>query len=275
MTKLLLVEDDPFIAEIYKKKFEASEFEVVNATSGKQVLRELLEKQFDIVLLDLVLPEMGGFDILHELRTSGKYSPDLKVVIFSNLSGAEEREKAVKLGANGFISKTDFTPSKVVEEVNRYLRQFAEQKKNDDRRNAGVVENSSAEMESETRKKILIIEDEAVFTEMFSRRLSDEGYDVKAVDNGNIGVEEAEKNPYDLVITDAIVPGLSGKEVIERLKSSDTTKSIPIFLISASLDEVEFKEASDAGAQKAFLKTQITPSELAYEVNALFGKIEK
>ncbi len=273
MPKLLLVEDDPFIAEIYKKKFEGSGFEVLNATSGKQVLRELLEKQFDIVLLDLVLPEMGGFDILHELRTSGKYPPDLKVVIFSNLSGSEEREKAVKYGANGFISKTDFTPSKVVEEVNRYLRQFSEQKKNDDRRNGEAAEASP--VEPQLKKKILIIEDEAVFTEMFSRRLSDEGYEVKTIDNGYAGVEEALKNIYDLIITDAVIPGLLGKEVIERLKSSDVTKNIPIFLISASLDEMEFKEASDAGAQKAFLKTQITPSELAYEVNALFREAEK
>ena len=60
MAKILLVEDDPFIAEIYQKKLESSGFETVNATSGKAVLKYVQEQKFDLILLDLVLPEMSG-----------------------------------------------------------------------------------------------------------------------------------------------------------------------------------------------------------------------
>ncbi len=276
MPKLLLVEDDVFIAEIYKKKFETAGFEVVNAVSGKQVLKELSENQYDVTLLDLVLPEMGGFDILREVRTAPGYPKDIRIIVFSNLSGPEERDRAVKLGADGFISKTEYTPSKVVEEVNRYLRQFGEQTKNVARRNeeSSVEEGSSkmteaSEPKEHHGKKILIIEDEKVFVEMFSKRLIDEGYVVVSKENGFVGSEEAIKNIYDVIITDAVLPGMTGGEIIKKIRGEAAMQDVPIILLSASLDEQQLEEAS-VGATKSFLKTKITPSELVYEVNALF-----
>jgi len=67
MSKILFVEDDPFIAEIYKKKFESSGFEVLNVITGKAVLKEALVQKFDLILLDLVIPEMSGTEVLREL----------------------------------------------------------------------------------------------------------------------------------------------------------------------------------------------------------------
>ena len=274
MAKILLVEDDVFIAEIYKKKFETAGFEVVNAVSGKQVLKELAENHYDLTLLDLVLPEVAGFDILREVRTAPGYPKDARIIIFSNLSGPEERDRAVKLGADGFISKTEYTPSKVLEEVNRYLRQFDEQKKNGTRRDEEMQTTEGAVSDAKPKehvpgKRILIIEDEQVFSEMFSKRLTDEGYAVTLKENGFAGLEEATNNPYDLIITDAVLPGMMGGEIIKKIRSEETTQNVLIILLSASLDEQQFEEAS-VGATKSFLKTKITPSELVYEVNALF-----
>lgn len=121
MAKILLVEDDEMIAEIYEKKLGDSGFEVINAKSGKEALKRIAETPFDLVLLDMVLPELSGMDVLQELRGNPDYDKNLKVVIFSNLSGPEEQEAAKKAGATGFISKTAYTPSQVVEEVRRYL----------------------------------------------------------------------------------------------------------------------------------------------------------
>lgn len=279
MPKILFVEDDPFIAEIYKKKFETAGFSVLNATTGKQVLQELSLNHYDVTLLDLVLPEMGGFDVLREVRTAPGYPKDARIIIFSNLSSPEDRDRAVKLGADGFISKTEYTPSRVVEEVNRYLRQFDEQGKNTARREIGVVSEtdgvSGAELRSHAEgRRILIIEDEPAFVELFSKRLADEGYTVVTKENGELGLEEAMRNRYDLIITDAVLPGLMGDEIIRKLRADAGHQNIPILLLSASLDEEQFTEAS-IGATKAFLKTKITPSEMVYEVNALLNDTPK
>lgn len=121
MSKILLVEDDPFIAEIYEKKLADAGFEVVNAKTGKEVLKRVAESAYDLVLLDMVLPELSGMEVLQELRGKLEYDQNLKVVVFSNLSSPEEQAAAIKAGATGFISKTSFSPSQVVDEIKRYL----------------------------------------------------------------------------------------------------------------------------------------------------------
>lgn len=271
MAKILLVEDDPFIADIYKKKFESSGFEVLNITNGRSVLKAVQEGHFDIILLDLVIPEMSGLEVLKELR-SPQYPEDLKIVIFSNLSNPEDREQAVKLGANGFISKTEFSPSQVVEEVSRYLRQFSEQGKNEHRRlvSEGLVQvNPEPKIE---RKYILFIEDEEVFVDMFGKKLLEEGYEVFVENNGSKGLERALREEHlDLIITDAMLPGMNGKEVVENIRAHEKTSQIPIFVISASVDDDDMHDMLAAGATRTYLKTKIIPSQLAEEVSGFFA----
>lgn len=267
MLKILFVEDDPFIAEIYKKKFESSGFVVSNVVTGKAVLKEALAQKFDLILLDLVLPEMSGTEVLRELRHNPAYDKDLKIVIFSNLSAMEDREECLKLGANGFISKTEFSPTEVVVEVNRFLRQWGEQGKNSSRQKQ---EEGGKEI-AQLGKRILLIEDEAVFVEMFGKRLRDEGYEVVVAQEGISGLDVATKEHFDMIISDAVMPGIDGREVVRRLKEIEGKESVPIFFFSASLQDEHLKELADSGlVNKAFLKTQITPSELVDAVNDFF-----
>ena len=267
MAKILLVEDDPFIAEIYQKKLESSGFETVNATSGKAVLKYVQEQKFDLILLDLVLPEMSGIEVLRELRHNKEYDQALKVVVFSNLSSAEDREQVLKLGANGFISKTEFSPSEVVGEIERFLRQFNEQDKNS--ANDARPEGERARLE----KKILLIEDEPVFVEMFTKRLQSEGYEVVTKQDGVQGLEAALSEVFDLIITDVMMLNMDGREFIKKLRDEEQGKDVPIFLLSASIsmEDESVKVLKDAGiVTQAFLKTEITPSQLVYAVNDYF-----
>jgi|GEM_PF-150272 len=278
MAKILLVEDDPFISEIYLKKLGSSGFEVVSALTGKDALRTIREGAYDLVLLDMVIPEMSGMEVLRELRTNKDYDRTLKIVVFSNLSGPQERQDTLTAGANGFISKTDFTPSQVVAEVQRYLDQFIAQAQHASQAEPGkqpdVAVNPLTDtlLEPGTEKKILLIEDEPVFVEMFGKALRDAGYGVVTERNGQSGLERAKTGGFDLVITDHLLPSLSGKEIIQALRNDAGTKSVPIFLLTASLEEEEVKALEASGAvERSFLKTQVTPSELAGIVKVFFS----
>ncbi|MFZ1626663.1 MAG: response regulator [Candidatus Moraniibacteriota bacterium] len=278
MVKILLVEDDPFISEIYAKKFELSGFEVVSALTGKDALKKAREGTYDIVMLDMVLPELSGMEVLHELRTNKEYDPRIKVVIFSNLSGPQERQDALVAGANGFISKTDFTPSEVVAEVRRYLEQFFSQEKHASLQMAAASVGESVLPFMDTfpepgmEKHILLIEDEPVFVEMFGKVLRDAGYVVVTERDGKKGLEQARSGSFDLVITDHLLPSLSGKEIITALRNDEQFKSLPIFLLTASLEEEEVKEFEALGmVERSFLKTKVTPGELAATVKDFFS----
>jgi two-component system, sensor histidine kinase and response regulator len=273
MPRILLVEDDPFIAEIYTKKLSSSGFEVDQARTGREVLKRVKEQPYDLVLLDMVLPELSGLEVLTELRSKpAEFDATLRVVVFSNLSSPEERQAAIQAGADGFISKTEFTPSQTVDEVQRYLEQFSQRERN------AVSSNQSRALAAsgpaagvQEKRRLLLIEDEAVFVEMFGKALRDAGYDVTTETMGDRGLALALQGGFDLVITDHLLPLMSGKEIIARLRDNEATRALPIFLFTASLEQEEIQALEASGTvDRTFLKTKIIPSELAEAVNAFF-----
>lgn len=265
MSKIMLVEDDPMIAEIYKRKFESSGFEVVNAVNGKEVLKFASEAKFDLILLDMLMPEMSGMEVLKELRQSGKYDPELKVIMLSNLNKTDYEKETRENGANGFIGKTQYSPTELVAEIQRLLNEYAEQKKNKQRL-SGNVKNLTAD-----RKKILFVEDEEIFLEMFGKKLEDEGWEVDYAKNGAWGIKMATEKEYDLFITDMTMPAIGGSEIIQKLKMDDRTKNVPIIVLSASLIDEDIRAVKEMGIADFYEKTRVIPSDLARKVKELLG----
>ena len=124
MKKILLVEDDPFLIDIYTRKLKKAGFEMVVAENGDEAQKLLQQKTFDLVVLDIVLPEIDGWAILKEIKArkqKNKSLENLKIIILSNLSQKEEVEKGLKLGASKYLIKAHYTPSQVVEEIKKIL----------------------------------------------------------------------------------------------------------------------------------------------------------
>jgi DNA-binding response OmpR family regulator len=119
--KILIVEDDPMLVEIYSKKFISDGFDTDTAISGAEAEKKILAGKFDLVLLDLVLPEADGFEVLKKIKEDPAVR-DTKVVVFSNLSQQEDKEKAALLGADDFLTKSDYTPGEIVEHVKEMLK---------------------------------------------------------------------------------------------------------------------------------------------------------
>ncbi len=122
MTKqILLVEDDPFLIDIYTDKLKSEGFSVEVAVNGEEGLKKTKNKKYDLILLDIVLPHIDGWEFLREIR-SDKKSKDSKVIILSNLSSKEEVNKGVDLGAVKYLIKANYSPSEVVEEIKKVLK---------------------------------------------------------------------------------------------------------------------------------------------------------
>lgn len=264
MSRIVIAEDDSMISEIYQKKFSDSGFEVLLATTGEQVVNLAKKEKLDVILLDLMIPKMNGFEVLKELR-SGAYDAEIKIIICSNFSSREEQDKALELGANGFIVKSEYSPSDLVTEVQRRMGQYSEQKKNEDRLGKGAV----AKGKAKGGKKILIMEDEEVFIDMFGERLKQDGFEVVFARNGAWGVKEALKENFDLFIVDMIMPAMTGDEIIAKLKMEEQTQNTPIIVLSASVDAAEGRRMTEIGAAAFFEKTRITPTQLAEKVAEL------
>jgi len=115
-TKIAIVEDDVAIAQMYRMKFEAEGFEVETAENGRLGLALAEEMKPDIILLDLMMPEMPGDEMLKELRATD-WGKDIKVIILTNMGEQEAPAIIKELGVRRFIVKAEMTPRQVAEMV--------------------------------------------------------------------------------------------------------------------------------------------------------------
>jgi CheY-like chemotaxis protein len=125
MKSILLVEDDPFLIDIYTTKFKEVGFNVVVASEGTDALRKLGEERFDLLVLDIVLPQIDGWEILRKIkdqRAKSKNLKGLKIVILSNLGQKGEVEKGLSLGATKYLIKAHYTPTEVVKEIKETIK---------------------------------------------------------------------------------------------------------------------------------------------------------
>lgn len=266
MSKIYIVEDDPMLVEIYEKKLTDAGFEVKVTASGAAVKDEMTAWKPDLVLLDVVLPDMDGFEILEAIKKEPGIR-NIPVYVFSNLSAKEDIDRATGLGAAGFLTKSSFTPSQLADEIKKILGHAASSPSpspaSDSRE---IASQASAEPNG---RKVLIIEDEDVFIEMFGAKLKQEGFEVVAAKNGKWGLKEAEKGGFDCVLLDMMMPAMNGFEAIQELRANENTKNIPIIILSNSALDSEVQKALDLGANAYHIKTQVTPGEIAQEVKEL------
>lgn len=119
-THVLLVEDDTFLANIYKTKFEMEGFKITVAENGELGLSEAKKKVPDVILLDILLPKMDGFTVLENLK-SDPLTKNIPVIMLTNLGQKDDVEKGFDLGAADYLIKAHFKPSETVEKVQKVL----------------------------------------------------------------------------------------------------------------------------------------------------------
>jgi DNA-binding response OmpR family regulator len=118
--KVAIIEDDQAISQMYRFKFEAEGYEVETAENGKLGLGLVETMKPDIVLLDLMMPEMNGDEVLAKMRASS-WGKDIKVVVLTNMGEQEIPESVKKLGVSHVILKAAMTPRQVAEVVKSEL----------------------------------------------------------------------------------------------------------------------------------------------------------
>lgn len=120
--RLLLVEDDAFLAGMYVTKLTMEGFQAELATDGKSGLEKASSLKPDLILLDVLLPKMNGFDVLKALK-SDPATKDIPVILLTNLGQKSDVVKGLDLGAVDYLIKAHFMPSEVVTKIKEVLQQ--------------------------------------------------------------------------------------------------------------------------------------------------------
>lgn len=118
---ILIVEDDVFLADLYRTKFELEGFDVYVAYDGEKGLELVSKKKPSIILLDLILPKVNGFVVLENIKKDKKLQ-DIPVILLTNLSQKADVEKGLSLGAADYLIKAHFMPSEVVAKIKELVK---------------------------------------------------------------------------------------------------------------------------------------------------------
>lgn len=118
--KILLIEDDPFLLSMYATKFELEGFKIATADNGEKGLEMAVKENPDIILLDILMPKMNGFEVLERLKSDPKIK-DVPVILLTNLNQKDEVERGMALGADDYLIKAHFMPSEVVGKIRKII----------------------------------------------------------------------------------------------------------------------------------------------------------
>ena len=117
--KILMVEDDEFIRSLYSRQLVQAGFDLQSTASGQECLDLLAKNDYDLLMLDLNIPDVSGFQVLEHLQKNPKEG--MQILILSNVAQDEYVRKGMDLGAQAFVIKSTYTPAQVVAEVKSLL----------------------------------------------------------------------------------------------------------------------------------------------------------
>lgn len=115
MKKILIIEDERVLSDMYTLKFQKEGFEVTQAFDGLEGLTKISNENFDVILLDIMMPSMNGFETLEAIKD--QTSSNCKIVMFTNIVDQDKLNEAISMGADGYLVKSNTTPALAVETV--------------------------------------------------------------------------------------------------------------------------------------------------------------
>jgi len=118
---ILIIEDDKFLRELVIRKLIKEGYETSEAVDGEEGIKKIKEEKPDLILLDLILPGIDGFEVLSKMREDPALA-QIPVIILSNLGQKDDVEKGLKMGAVDYLIKAHFTPGEIIEKIKVVLK---------------------------------------------------------------------------------------------------------------------------------------------------------
>lgn len=255
MHKILIIEDNALLGGLLSETLKKNQYEVLWSEDGAHGLQKMQEFKPDLILLDIGLPGMNGYEIL-DAKAKDATVKHIPVIIISNSGEPVELGRALPLGVVDYLVKVQLTPEEVLEKVKG---QFAHSESE-----ASAVPAPPAP--SLKGKKILWVEDDDFLVNLIARRLSREEVVLHTSRKGEEVVPLAEKEVPDIIMLDILMPNLDGLEILARLKANERTKGIPVLMFSNLDDESRAAESRKLGAAGFFVKAKVNLDEIVNEI---------
>lgn len=255
--RVLVVDDILPNVKLLEAKLSSEYFDVVTATNGKDALELAAEKMPDIVLLDVMMPGMDGFEVCERLKSDPK-TAHIPVVMVTALTDATDRVRGLEAGADDFLSKplNDTALMARVRSLVRLKMTVDEWRIRENTASQfGMASDVDTQMsEAADQAKILVVEDKTFESDKFIETLQRDDDNVVPAVSGDQAIALAQEHDFDLITVSLNMDGEDGLRLISHLRSNDRTRTIPILMVGMEEDMPRIAQGLEIGAHDYILR---------------------
>ncbi len=265
--RILIIEDEKTLLAAIRSKLILKGYDVLSAEDGEEGELLIKKEKPDLVLLDIILPKKGGFEILEDLKKEG--ISDVPIIIISNSGQPVEVNRALELGVKDYLIKADFKPSDVLERVVKAIGLgFLPEENKKEVVQQSTAENSASGNDSSSARKysVLLVEDDEFLRQLVAQKLIKEGFDVDAAIDSTAAFKSIEEKKPHVILLDLILPGMDGFEILSQLKKNPANSDIPVIVLSNLGQQEDIDRAMSSGAESYMIKANFTPGEIVQAV---------
>ena len=254
--RLLVVDDEPLYRITLKKILSPLKAELDEAADGVEALKLLSARHYDLVVMDLNMPSMSGYETVERMRCgeAGSKTTLTPVIAHSSKLPSFARSIIENAGMQAFLAKP-CNQAELINTLPSVLR---------------TSPHNTATKQTLAGEKVLLVDDSALNLDLLSMNIKDAGMEVSVANNGDEGLALLQKKRFDLLITDIHMPGMDGLELTRRIRSSTDPRLrlLPIIGVSGAVEEEE--AAKKAGVDEFRIKTD-SPALLISSINSLLS----
>lgn len=249
--RVLVVDDILPNVKLLEAKLAAEYYEVLTATNGPEALEKVETENPDIILLDVMMPDMDGFEVCKKIKSDPSLA-HIPVVMVTALTDSEDRVKGLEAGADDFLSKpvNDTALMARVRSLVRLKMTVDEWKERENTASElGVVDNAASVMaEPVENARILLVEDQKFDSDKILESLAVDKDDVTVVETGVEAIEHVSKTQFDLLIISLNLKNEDGLRLCSHLRSNERTRAVPILMIGTNDDTDRIAHGLEIGA---------------------------
>jgi two-component system cell cycle response regulator len=273
-SKILVVDDDPMNVKLISAILSKDDYAIVTAYGGEEALRMTRAENPDLILLDVMMPVMDGYQVTREVK-GDPATAGIPIIMVTALNGTEDKVRGLESGADEFLTKP-VNRAELLARVKSMLRlkQYRDQlmlRTSSEQAFAYPATPAPISKAASHRQKVLLVEDNAKDLRLFSGQLAEQPYDVVVAADGEAALQHALAGGIDLLLLDIFLPGIDGFDVCQQLKASAETRDIQVVLITC-LNDLDGKiKGMELGADDYLIKP-VDGRELTARIKALLAK---
>ena len=267
--RILVVDDIMPNVKLLEAKLSSEYYEVITAYNGQEALDKVESDSPDIILLDVMMPGMDGFEVCTRIKKNPKYS-HIPVVMVTALTDPQDRVRGLEAGADDFLSKpiNDTALMARVRSLVRLKMTMDEWRMRENTaEQLGVVDESSQLMNQDTNDaSILVIEDKEFEQRKIHDSLQESAKRLDIVRSGTTALENVKHHDYDVIIISLNLSDEDGLRLSSHFKSNEKSRAVPILMMAAEADMARIVQGLDMGAHDYILRP-LDRNELLARVN--------